>query len=337
MIPPRLIDLHTDWLLQYAPDSTIFGAERYPRVPARLEQSEGYLGATSAAVLSCYRNHEDWASRPDPWSALGELITRIEAEFSGRLLRDPIDFEQWELEPESLTWAVIGVEGFDWLARTDADLEKLGKLFRRGVRLFQPTYNAHGVLAGSSAPGDDRGLTDLGRAFLATLADLGGRDGPRPALDVAHLNPRAMSEVLDWFEADDSRADRLVPVYSHGGLFHDGFTAPRALTLDNARRLRTLGGVIGLGVTPPFVQAADQIAAAVDALAAIPWNGRTGGEGIALGTDFLGVDATLPGLGDAPEVTAWVTDRFTADMARRLLYENGRRFLARLSGVSVAS
>jgi membrane dipeptidase len=335
MTPPRLIDLHTDWLLQYAPESTVFGAENYPHVSKRLEQAEGYLGSTSAAILSCYRNSEDWRSRDDPWSALGELITRIEAEFSGRILRDPIDFEQWELEPESLTWAVIGVEGFDWLVRTDADLKHLDQLFDRGVRLFQPTYNAHGLLAGSSAPGDDRGLTDLGRAFLEALVDLCG-DGARPALDLAHLNPRAMSEVLDWLEADGSRTARLVPVYSHGGLVHDGFKTPRALTLDSARRLRTLGGFIGLGVTPPFVQDADQIAASIDTLATIPWNGQTNGEAIAIGTDFLGVDATLPALGSAPEVIAWVMSRFRADMARRLLYDNGRRFLAILSGVSTA-
>jgi membrane dipeptidase len=330
-----LIDLHTDWLLQYAPESTIFGPENYPRVPGRLEQAEGYLGETSAAILSCYRNNEDWESRPDPWSALGDLITRIEAEFSGRILRDPLDFEQWELEPESLTWAVIGVEGFDWLVRTDADLKRLGPLFDRGVRLFQPTYNAHGLLAGSSTPGDDRGLTDLGRTFLEAVADLSG-DGLKPALDLAHLNPLAMSDVLDWLEADGSRAVRLVPVYSHGGLVHDGFNTPRALTLDNARRLRALGGFIGLGVTPPFVQEADQIAASVDTLAAMPWSGQTNGEAIAIGTDFLGVDATLPGLGSAPGVIAWVMSRFRADMARRLLYDNGRRLLAILSGVTIA-
>jgi len=327
-----LIDLHTDWLLQYAPESTLFGAERYPRVPARLEQSDGYLSATSAAVLSCYRNNDDWASRADPWSALGELITRIEAEFSGRLLRDPIDFEQWEIEPETLTWAVIGVEGFDWLVRTDADLKHLKTLFSRGVRLFQPTYNAQGVLAGSSAPGDDRGLTDLGRAFLEALLEVGGPGSPKPALDLAHLNPSAMSEILDWFEGDVGRASRMVPVYSHGGLAHDGFRSPRGLTLENARRLRSLGGTIGLGVTPPFVQNADQIAASVETLAGLPWNGRLDGSGIAIGTDFLGVDETLPGLGNVPEVVAWVAERFDRDLAARFLHGNARLLLASLSG-----
>lgn len=332
MVPTRLIDLHTDWLLQYAPESTIYGPERYPRVPWRLAQAEGYLGATSAAILSCYRNNEDWESRPDPWSALGELITRIEAEFSGRILRDRVDFEQWELEPESLTWGVIGVEGFDRLVRTDADLGRVRKLFSRGVRLFQPTYNEHGVLAGSSAPGDERGLLELGRAFLETLAEAG--DGPRPAVDLAHLNPVAMSEVLDWFEADGSRTRRLVPIYSHGGLAHDGFATPRALTLDNARRLRALGGTIGLGVTPPFVQDADQIAAMVDTLAAIPWNGATDGGGIGIGTDFLGVDSTLSTLRNAPEVVSWVAGRFSPEMARKLLFDNARAVLAALTGAS---
>jgi membrane dipeptidase len=98
--------------------------------------------------------------------------------------------------------------------------------------------------------------------------------------------------------------------------------------------LRNLGGTIGLGVTPPFVQHADQIAASIDTLAAIPWNGRTDGAGIAIGTDFLGVDATLPGLGNAPDVIAWVADRFDATLAGRLLHGNARSFLAQLSGAT---
>ncbi len=49
----RLIDLHCDWLLQYAAESTIFDPALYLDIPGRLDRVEGYLGAVSAAVLVC--------------------------------------------------------------------------------------------------------------------------------------------------------------------------------------------------------------------------------------------------------------------------------------------
>src|SRR6185437_14488063 len=195
-------------------------------------------------------------------------------------------------DPGGLCWGVVGIEGFDPLIRAPADLDRLPALFERGVRVFQPVYSAENLLGGSSAAGDDRGLTDLGRAFLGALEDLGpaSGDGPRPAVDLAHLNPAASADVLAWFEADAPRADRLVPVYSHGALWHDGFTSPRAITAGNLGRLRALGGAVGFGVGPPFYPSADALKAGIEAAAALPFRGRAGFEGIAIGTDFLGVD-----------------------------------------------
>ena len=70
----RLIDLHVDWLLQYAGETVVFDPALYPGIEARWGQAEGYLQTTRAAVVSCYRKAEDWAGQADPWSALGQLI-----------------------------------------------------------------------------------------------------------------------------------------------------------------------------------------------------------------------------------------------------------------------
>jgi membrane dipeptidase len=334
--PARLIDLHTDWLLQYAPETTLFDPELYPNVSGRLGQAEGYLGATWAAVVSCYRKAEDWARQADPWAALGELIARIEAEFCGRLLIGPEDERRWRDDPEGLCWAVIGVEGFDALVRTPDDLGRLPRLFGRGVRLFQPVYGATSVLGGSAAAGDDRGLTELGFAFLRAVLDLApGPGGPRPLLDLAHLNPRSAADVLGWFEAEPSRAERAIPVYSHGALWHEGCPLPRAITAENLRRLRALGGVIGFGVGPPFYATAGELKAGIEAAAALPFRGREGFEGIAIGTDFLGVDRVLPGLGNAPEVIAWVGATFDPEAAAALIRGNAEGLFARMLGRDV--
>ena len=325
----RLIDLHVDWLLQYAGESTVFDPADFPDIAQWVGQAEGYLGATSAAIVACYRTDADWARRADPWTGLEELVTRIEAEFPGRVLRDPEDILRWNDDPEGLTWAVIGVEGFDRLVREESDLARLPDLLRRGVRLLQPTYTASSLLAGSSSPGDDRGLLDLGRRFLETLAELSDQ-AARPVVDLAHLNPRASGEVLGWFEADAERARRLVPVYSHGFLARPGLEGPRGLGSEGLARLRALGGVVGL--TPAFYETAEAFGQALESAAAVPFLGSEGFEGVCIGTDILGVDRNPPGLGTAPEVVAWTSSSFPPDTARALLADNARRLIERAIG-----
>ncbi len=329
----RLIDLHVDWLLQYAPESSVFPAEHYPGVSAQLGQAEAYLQSAHAAIVACYRSTEDWATRADPWAALGELIARVEAEFSGRLLIGPDDLDRWLDDPDGLCWGVLGIEGFDSLIRTPADLAYLPRLFERGVRLFQPVYAPTSLLGGSSVPGDDRTLTGLGRDFLETLlAAVPEGPGPRPLLDLAHLNPATASDVLDWFEAGAGRARRLLPIYSHGAPARDDFATPRAITPDNLARLRALGGFVGLGVSPPFFRHPDQIRAAVEAVARIPFLGREGVDGIAIGTDFLGVSRTLPGLANAPEVLAWIGASFDIATASAIARDNALGLLREVAG-----
>ena len=336
-MPTRLIDLHVDWMLQYTPDSTAFDPAHYPGIKARLPQAVGYLQTARAAIVSCYRNADEWAARTDPWQALIELMARIEAEFSGRLLIGLDDFDRWEDDKNGLTWGIIGIEGFDATIRSTADLPRLATLFERGVRLFQPVYSATSALGGSSAPGDDRGLTPLGREFLdALFAAVPNPNGPSPQalLDLAHLNPLTSGEVLDWFEADPTRTDRLVPIYSHGAPAHDGFATPRALPLDHLRRLRALGGFVGVSVSPPFFTAAEEVEAAIRLIADIPFRGQPGMQGIGIGTDFLGINLTLPKLGDAEQVVDWVLSRFDKPTANALLHDNARRLLAQITGAT---
>jgi membrane dipeptidase len=331
--PMRLIDLHVDWLLQYAPETVVFDPAFYPGMDAKLGQAEGYLQSTRAAILACWRTAEDWASQTDPWAALGQLITRIQAEFPGRLLIGPDDFDRWLEDRDGLTWGLIGVEGFDSLIRSTADLTRLPRLFESGVRLFQPVYNSTSLLGGSSIPGDDRGLTELGLGFLDALLVLQPDSrGPRPIFDLAHLNPTAASDALSWFEADSTRTRHVIPVYSHGTPAHAGFAMPRAISLENLARLRALGGYVGVSVSPPFFQSVEQVRSAFDVVAAVPFEGRIGFEGIAIGTDFLGVSRTLPGLGNAAEVIAWVQGSFDRPTAKALLHDNAVELLARVTG-----
>jgi membrane dipeptidase len=329
----RLIDLHVDWLLQYTGETVVFDPSLYPGVETRQSQASGYLQACRAAIISCYRRADDWARQADPWKALGELITRIEAEFPGRILINAEDFDRWQDDRDGLAWAMIGIEGFDSLVRSSDDLAHMPRLFERGVRLFQPVYMEANLLGGSAIVGDDRGLTELGREFLETLFAIAPEGpGPRPILDVAHFNQTATSEILDWFEANPSRSKQLLLVYSHGTCVHHGFTPPRAISVDNLTRLRALGGMVGLGISPPFFQTIDQVKTAIDTVALIAFEGKIGFEGIAIGTDFLGVNKTLPGLENAEAVVEWVLSQFERPVAKDLLHDNALSLMARATG-----
>src|SRR5262249_33643081 len=114
--PMRLVDLHCNWALQYACESTQYDPALYVDVPGRVGQVEGYLMGTSADILFCGRRAGDWSKQSDPWGTLASMIARYEAEFPGRLLLDPDDAARWSAEPaDGLCWALLGIEGFDAL------------------------------------------------------------------------------------------------------------------------------------------------------------------------------------------------------------------------------
>jgi membrane dipeptidase len=335
----RLFDVHCNWLRQYSAETTTFSRSANAEIPERLKQLAGFMTATSAAVLCCERSAADWELQPDRWRALYDLIVRYEAEFSGRLLIGPADFARWRSEPpDGLTWGMLGVSGLDFLVRDQADLERLTGLFARGGRVFQLVETAKSALAGSSEPGDERGLTELGRSCVLTIAGLGlsHRGEGIPILDLAHLNPRSMAEVMEAVD-EAARYRRVLLTYSHGALTRPGFDGPRAIDLENLARLRAKGGLIGLTPGLPFHENADQFKAAIDQVATIPFEGRAGYEGIAIGSDFPETNETLPGLGDAMELVEWVSRNLDDAPAALMLQGNAVRLLATSVGSPSAS
>jgi membrane dipeptidase len=332
----RLFDLHCDWLWQYASETTLFDPSSYRDIPDRLCRLDGYMLGCGAAVLACGRTRDDWVRQVDPWRALGELLTRYDSEFAGRLLLGADDVDRFAARPaDGLCWGVLGIPGFDFLIREPADLERLRGCFERGVRVFGLAEGPENVLAGSAQPGDERGLTDLGRAFLARVVELAGeRPGhPRPIIDLAHLNPKSAAEVIALASAASGQGQLLL-VYSHGGVARPGRDDPRALSQDNLVRLRALGGVVGLTAAAPHHATSEELKAAIETVASVPFLGRAGYQGIAVGTDFLGAGQTTPGLGDVTQLTKWLRSNFAEPTAAQLIAENARRLLTRAAGVT---
>ncbi len=331
----RLIDLHCNWLCQYAAEATTFDAAVYSAIAPRLGQLDGYLLGTAAAVLSCGRLPGEWACHPDRWRSLTELLARYEAEFTGRIIMGPDDVARWRAEPhDGLCWGMLGVAGFDFLVREPADIDRLPGLFERGVRVFQLVDGSASALAGSAEPGDDRGLTNLGHSCLEALAELAGQGpGPKPILDLAHLNPRAMAEVLEWLHQNAVSPRGLFVAYSHGATSRDGFDTPRTIGWEHVARLRSAGGVIGVTPSQLFYATAEEFRADLSAIAEVPFEGRPGYEGIALGTDFLGSGEPLPELRDVGRLIGWLTKHFDQSVATSLISKSGRRLMVRAAGV----
>ena len=76
--------------------------------------------------------------------------------------------------------------------------------------------------------------------------------------------------------------------------------------------------MIGLTPGPPFHQSPEELRSAIEQVAAIPFEGRVGYEGIAIGSDFLEFDETLPGLGDADSIGSWLSRTFDREAAALL-------------------
>jgi membrane dipeptidase len=96
--------------------------------------------------------------------------------------------------------------------------------------------------------------------------------------------------------------------------------------------LRALGGLIGLTPGMPFYQSVEEFKAAIEQVATVPLDGRAGYEGIAIACDFLELDGTLSGLGDASAVLKWVSASFDQAAGALLIDGNARAFLAKAAG-----
>ncbi|MGC8644275.1 MAG: membrane dipeptidase, partial [Isosphaeraceae bacterium] len=270
-------------------------------------------------------------AQADPWRTVGELIVRYEAEFSGRMLHGPDDVARWLAEPENdaICWGMLGIEGLDYLVRDASELDRIRTLFDRGVRVFQLVASASSQLAGASVPGDDRGLTELGRSALELLAELALPSDvprPRPVVDLAGLSERSTAEVLSWFEAEPQRCERVPLVRSRGGM--DGSRTFH----DNVTRLRALGGLVGLSVGPPFVPSTEALREQIEAMAAVPFQGREGYAGIGIGSRFLELDQGVSQLASAAEVIEWLAATYPAEVASALAQGNARQLLLRAAG-----
>jgi membrane dipeptidase len=212
-------------------------------------------------------------------------------------------------DPER-TSGFLGLEGMHAL---DGRVESLDELSAAGFRMAGFAHFFDNPFAGSSAGEQKHGLTELGRAALARMEELG------MIADLAHASPATIRDVF-------ALARRPV-VVSHTGV-QATCPGPRNLSDEEILAIGANGGLIGIGAFEGAV--CDTTPRAV-ARAMRHVRDLIGIEHVALGSDFDGAVATAF---DASEtavlVEALFAEGFTPDEVRLALGENALALFAKL-------
>ena len=200
--------------------------------------------------------------------------------------------------------ALLAVEGAEQLG---CSLEELRRVYDRGVRLVNLTWNYANAICGSNQSGG--GLTEYGREFVLEAQRMG------VAIDLSHCSDAAFYDCMEIAEkpllAGHSNARALC---GH----------PRNLTDDMFRALVKNGGVAGLNLYPLFLgENADSELAFrhVEHFLAL------GGEkNVCLGTDFDGIESTpvdLTGVQDMGNLyETMLRHNLSEDLVRDVFYNN---------------
>jgi membrane dipeptidase len=218
--------------------------------------------------------------------------------------------------------AVLGVEGAHVL---EGRADRVGELWRRGVRFMSLTHLSNNALGGSSFPGmGDRPLTAHGREVLDEMARIG------MPVDVAHASPRTLEEILAHSSAR--------PMCSHTGARAQG-GGWRNLPDRALRRIADRGGVVGIIFATVYLggRTADDVVRHVEHAIDV-----MGEDAVAFGSDFDGMIPLPRGIRDVtglPLVTAALLRRGMPERrVEKIIGDNWRRFFGEtLDGRGVAA
>lgn len=207
---------------------------------------------------------------------------------------------------------LLAVEGGRVLG---GDLSKIKTLQELGVSILTLVWNGDNEL-GSGVLGQERGLTDLGRAAIPLLEEAG------IIVDISHLNRQGTAEVL-------ALAKKPV-IASHSNLF-SVHPHPRNLDDEYIRQLAAMGGLCGINFYPLFVDGGidsppEAFHRHLDGILSL------GGEDIlALGSDFDGATMPhwLPGTQGLAVLYGYVVQWYGQKLADKLFYENAAAFWER--------
>lgn len=211
-------------------------------------------------------------------------------------------------EGAEIIGALLSIEGAHAM---EGDPENLQVLFDAGYRMIGLTHFFDNAYAGSAHGVEKGGLTDLGRRTIHEMEQKG------IAVDLAHLAPTSVDEVLDI-------ATRPV-VVSHTGV-RGTCDNRRNLSDEHIRRIADGGGIIGIG----YWETAACGTSPADIAKAITYVVRlVGADHAAFGSDYDGATTVGFDTSALPALTQALIDEGLSDReVRKILGENVLRVLS---------
>ena len=213
---------------------------------------------------------------------------------------------------------VLAVEGGYIIENS---LEKLEWFYNQGARYLTLTWNTGCDWIGG-ANEEDKRLTPFGKEVLGKLNELG------MIIDLSHVNAQSVDDVLN--------ATNATVVATHSGA-HAVHAHQRNLSDAHIKEIAARGGVVGSVFYPYFLNGTEK-ATIADVMKHINYIRKlTGGvDGIAIGSDFDGIDITPEGLKDPsyfPNLTkALITEGYTAEEVEKILGKNILRVFKKVCG-----
>ncbi len=213
---------------------------------------------------------------------------------------------------------VLAVEGGYIIENS---LEKLEWFYNQGARYLTLTWNTGCDWIGG-ANEENKGLTSFGKEVLNKLNELG------MIIDLSHVNAQSVDDVLG--------ATKATVVATHSGAYAIN---PHQRNLSDAhiKEIVARGGVVGSVFYPIFLNGTEK-ATIADVMKHINHIRKiTGGvDGIAIGSDFDGIDIRPEGLqdpSDFPNLTkALVAEGYTAEEIEKILGKNILRVFKKICG-----
>ncbi len=213
---------------------------------------------------------------------------------------------------------VLAVEGGYIIENS---LDKLEWFYSQGARYLTLTWNFGCDWIGG-ANEENKRLTPFGKEVLSKLNELG------MMIDLSHVNAQSVEDVLN--------ATNATAVATHSGAYSVN-AHQRNLSDAHIKEIVARGGVVGSVFYPYFLNGTDK-ATLADVVKHINYvRNLTGGvDGIAIGSDFDGIDITPEGLknpAELPNLTkALVAEGYTAEEIEKILGKNILRVFKKVCG-----
>jgi len=211
-------------------------------------------------------------------------------------------------EDKNKVGALLSIEGLHAL---EGDLDAVDELYAAGFRMLGLAHFFDNEVSGSAHGVKKDGLTELGRAVVKRMEELG------ITIDLAHSSAKTIDDVL-------AIATRPV-VVSHTGVKHT-CNNNRNLTDSQLRAIARNGGVVGIGYwdTATCGKDAKAIARVIRHAVAV-----AGIEHVGLGSDFDGtIDAPFDTAGLVELTDALIAEGFGEEEIRKIAGENALKVLS---------